>query len=271
MINVGSALRGYVRWLPTNQYLLVKDLRNKLRIHRHPRLTYDKSAQLFVCHDGETAIHFCHMVRAGRYVGGIRKRAELLAAEYLLDLVDFVPGDVMVDCGANVGELGIWANERELCYVPVEPEDREADCIDLNVFGGETRTIRKALWMNNTKLTFYSAPETADSSLIDPGKYDSVREVEAITVAELMASEVIDTVKLLKIDAEGAEPEVLLGCASVIDRIEYIVVECGFERGPKQASPIWDVYNFCMTNGLEFVNIRGVRLASLFRNPGFRK
>ena len=38
-------------------------------------------------------------------------------------------------------------------------------------------------------------------------------------------------IKLLKVEAEGAEPEVLLGTAKILKRIEFISVDCGPERG----------------------------------------
>ena len=38
-------------------------------------------------------------------------------------------------------------------------------------------------------------------------------------------------IKLLKIDAEGSEPEVLNGTLGIIKNIEYISVDCGAERG----------------------------------------
>jgi len=42
----------------------------------------------------------------------------------------------------------------------------------------------------------------------------------------------LDQIRLLKVEAEGAEPEVLLGAVPVFAQIDYITVACGPERGP---------------------------------------
>ena len=43
---------------------------------------------------------------------------------------------------------------------------------------------------------------------------------------------------LLKVEAEGAEPEVLQGLKKNLSRVEFITVDCGFERGLNQKSTI---------------------------------
>lgn len=42
--------------------------------------------------------------------------------------------------------------------------------------------------------------------------------------------------KLLKVEAEGAEPEVLLGSRDILRNVDYVTVACGPERGPNLLS-----------------------------------
>jgi len=54
---------------------------------------------------------------------GIVRRTEILGETYFLPQIEFRPGDVVVDCGANVGELKYYFLERDLAvdYIGYEP------------------------------------------------------------------------------------------------------------------------------------------------------
>ena len=269
MRRLSNVIRQSVRNLPPRRYLLLRELRNKLRFVRLPQIYESDYSGIYICKDKNSAVYFCQLSRASRYFGGIDNKIEDLAIEYMFDLVNFAEGDVLIDCGANIGELGIWAKKRNIEYVAVEPEEKEAECIDRNVFAGERKTVRKALWKSSGSLRFYSCAGSADSSLIEPRFYDGVFDVETTTVAELLRRHNFNQVKLLKLEAEGAEPEILEGAASAINKIEYLAIDCGHERGVSQSSTVGAVFQFCYEQGLEFVDIRGERHVTLFRNPKF--
>lgn len=42
------------------------------------------------------------------YQNGLTARAQELGDSYFLPLINFAPGDTVVDCGANVGDLKLW-------------------------------------------------------------------------------------------------------------------------------------------------------------------
>ena len=66
-----------------------------------------------------------------------------------------------------------------------------------------------------------------DSSLIEPTQYD-----EVVTVAvKRLDSFLTSHVKCLKLEAEGAESEILEGIGEKLDLIEYIAADLGFEGG----------------------------------------
>ena len=66
--------------------------------------------------------------------------------------------------------------------------------------------------------------------------------------------------------AEGAEPEILIGCEHYLDKIDFIAVDCGPERGLLQKETATDVINFLLQRGFELVEMKFDRVVCLFRN-----
>ena len=73
-------------------------------------------------------------------------------------------------------------------------------------------------------------------------------------------------IKLLKLEAEGYEPEVIAGASGILDRIEYVSADVGFERGTAMQSTLPDVTNYLLSRGFEIVANGRHRLVLLFRN-----
>ena len=73
-------------------------------------------------------------------------------------------------------------------------------------------------------------------------------------------------IKLLKLEAEGAEPEAIEGCRGILPRIEYISADVGFERGVEQTNTMAPVTNYLLANGFELVDVGQKRLVALYRN-----
>ena len=72
--------------------------------------------------------------------------------------------------------------------------------------------------------------------------------------------------KLLKLEAEGAEPEVIKGGIDVIKNIEYIAADLGPERGFNQEITLKEVANILLQNNFEIIDINYPRLCVLFKN-----
>ena len=71
-------------------------------------------------------------------------------------------------------------------------------------------------------------------------------------------------------EAEGGEPEVLMGCGMKLEIIEYISADLGFERGLNQESTLPKVVNFLLGKGFELKSINSPRLVCLFRNKNLK-
>jgi FkbM family methyltransferase len=177
------ALTGLTNAIPLPVYCDSVNMLARLR-GRSYRLRPFGEVGIHVAEDGTGAdagrIHICRRGRHWRYKRGVMRGVDVVARQYGLHTLDIRPGGVFVDCGANVGELGLWARQRGLAYVAFEPEELEARCCDLNNFEGRPETRRKALWHEAAVLQFHSKPDTADSSVFEIDAAAPPRDVEAV-------------------------------------------------------------------------------------------
>ena len=195
------------------------------------------------------------------YQAGVENRAESLGGCYFLDHVDFKDGDVFFDCGANVGDMKIWFELRnlEVEYVGFEPSPIEFECLKQNVSPSVVHNV--GLWNQEGELTFYVSSQGADSSLIEPQDYD-----EKIITRTFRLEDYVDRpIKCLKLEAEGAEPEILEGLGDALGMVEYISADLGFERGVNAESTLVPVTNFLHSNGFELVVMGHDRICALFK------
>jgi FkbM family methyltransferase len=228
------------------------------------RIRYQPADRVFIAKSQKYELRFRHEAQA--YYAckrGIVRRTEILGVTYFLPLIDFKPGDVVVDCGANVGELKYYFLENDLAveYIGIEPSPLEYRCLEENTAPSATYNV--GLWDSDGTLDFYVSSQMADSSLIEPPDYDEVISVPTRRLDSLLNH---DAIKLLKLEAEGAEPEAIAGSEGLLDRIEYISADLGFERGIGQTSTLGAVTNFLLKRGFEIVANGKKRLTVLYRN-----
>ena len=214
-------------------------------------------------------IHICRLGRVRRFRPGIMQSVSYLAREYCLDAIDLEPGGVFIDCGANIGELGLWAQSRGFSYIPFEPEEREAICCDLNNFAGRPETRRSALWKETARLPFFSKPESADSSLIEIAEGYQRTEIEAATLDSLLDLEQLSSASgpvIFKVEAEGAEPEVLQGAANILPAVDWVTIDCGYERGVERDHTFVETNTFMQDHGFRLRQAKFERVIALYRN-----
>ena len=226
-----------------------------------------QNAPHYTVSDSEMQIWICRPGRYNRYKRGIKRGIDALASDYHLDILDGLDGGTFIDCGANVGELGIWAKSRNMEYMAFEPEHLEADCCDQNNYAGKALTIRKALWKETTTLEFFHKANTADSSALSLGDYNKKTLVPAISLDDHLDLSKLSHPVILKLEAEGAEPEVLQGAEKFVAVADYVTVDCGYERGVSQDHTFIEVNDFLTRNGYRAVaaQFRG-RVTVLYKN-----
>lgn len=225
-----------------------------------------QESPLMVADDGECSIYFCRLERGNFFKRGIMPRINNLVRDYHLDTFEIVPGGVFIDCGANIGELGIWARQNGLGYVAFEPEVLEARCCDLNNFHGKKKTHRLALWNETTTVTFFSKPESADSSILEIEGEVHRAMVPATTLDDALDLSGVSGTTILKIEAEGAEPEVLEGAAQALSMVDWVAIDCGFERGKDRTHTFVETNLMLHDHGFRLCQANLKRITTLYRN-----
>ena len=202
----------------------------------------------------------------GLYGNGLRNRANKLFNSYLLDHIDFAHDDLVIDCGANYADL--WLSLNGLIddgkYVTFEPGIREHLSINYNAPNGIH--LKKGLSKNDEVVTYYANERDADSSIIEPLNYSHKIEIETITLDNYVKENKIDKIKLFKLDAEGFEPEIIDGALNSFNKIEYIALDGGYERGKSQTETFSEICNKLHHHGFKIVSINFVWARALFVN-----
>jgi FkbM family methyltransferase len=239
----------------------------RLIVRGRPIRVTMENAPIYTVSDGDMQIKICRQGRYNRYKRGIKHGIDALASDYHLDRLEGLDGGTFIDCGANVGELGIWAKSRNMEYIAFEPEHLEADCCDQNNYGGKALTIRKALWKETTTLEFFHKADTADSSALSLNDYNKKTLVPAVSLDDHLDLSKLSHPVILKLEAEGAEPEVLQGAEKFVAVADYVTIDCGYERGASQDHTFIEVNDALIRNGYRAVtaNFRG-RVTVLFKN-----
>lgn len=89
-----------------------------------------------------------------------------------------------------------------------------------------------------------------------PARSEMVR-VE--TLAEYATAHSVNQIKLLKLDVQGFELEVLKGAESMLDKIDFIYAEAQFQELYKHGPMFTDVFEFLSHRGFELVRMTSFR------------
>ena len=204
--------------LRRNNFSRFFNARSKL-LNLSLRVYFDGDFYKLVDKDNKKFTHFFKAEKQGNmaYGKGLEYRLKDLSKSYFLDMIDFKDGDTFIDCGANVGDLYLVLQKMDvdLNYIGFEPSPVEFTCLQKNVPKMSLHNV--GLWNTEGTLEFYVASQGADSSLIRPKTFESKTIVETQPLNKYINGKV----KCLKLEAEGAEPEILEGLGDKLNYIEY--------------------------------------------------
>ena len=79
----------------------------------------------------------------------------------------------------------------------------------------------------------------------------------------------INKVKILKLEAEGFEPEILRGAGDRLKDIEYIAIDGGYERGISEEETFTTLTNFLIKKNFQILDIYFPWYRGLFKNSNF--
>lgn len=155
------------------------------------------------------------------------------------NFADIKSDDTVVDVGAHIGGFTLPASKIAKKVVAIEPEPRNFSCLREN-----TRDLRnviavhKAAWKSKGVLELKLALSTTKHSLIGVSKpVDRSVKVQADSLDNILYDLGIEKVDFLKIDTEGAEPEVLEGARKTLKTAEKIAVGIGPEEHGRAVMP----------------------------------
>ena len=236
-------------------------------IRSNLRFAYDKDSNLLIASEKNISRYFGNFKRGfDLYDKSLLKRGADLYKSYCLNNINFKSSDVIIDCGANYADLfiplqGIIDEEN---YIAFEPGPIEHKCISKSL--PKAKNFNLGLSNKNDLMKFYLCSATGDSSLVETQNYTEVIEVEVTTLDSFAESHNINACKLLKLEAEGWEPEILDGAKDFIRKCEYIAIDGGPERGLNDELTFQSLNNKLLNSGYEMIDICGYAHRALYKN-----
>lgn len=193
-----------------------------------------------------TVKHFFLKERYTLYLDGPISRSLSLARNYGLNSIIFEDKDVVIDVGANNGDLISYFKNQT--YIGFEPSLLEFKLLSKNNRYGHS-IYNYAVGNSNNEIDFFISSKGANSSMVEPVEFTHKNRVIQIRLDGFYTKKI----KLLKIDAEGAEIEVLQGCEKILNLIQYISVDAGFERGINSDMTAPQVFDFLYQNNFHLI------------------
>ena len=185
-------------------------------------------------------------------------------------------GMTVVDIGANLGYYSIMAGARvgssgKLYCFEANPQIFSilADNIHLNGLLTRTKLINKAVYSRQDTLDFYCAKKYMGSSSLDSRLDKSLHDLNDSAVKTSVESISLDNyfipgtrVDLLKMDAEGAEYEILQGASRILRENKHlqIIMEYSSPMLGKDAAPL-----------LEYLENLGFMIYSISQDSRLKK
>jgi FkbM family methyltransferase len=166
------------------------------------------------------------------------------------DLV--IPGDTCIDVGANIGYFSIMMASK--CgptghVIAYEPDLTNFKMLNINADlarrkGLKLDTVRAAASSRHRLLELVNGRHSTLHQVREPcGAIDESRLVDGINLSDDLTDRGVGKVKLLKIDVEGHEPEVLAGCFDLFARgmVQFAIIEVNAGEHANQIARILNI------------------------------
>lgn len=212
------------------------------------------------------------------YLDGLELRAKQIYEDYLLKNFEFENNDLIIDCGANFGDLYLYLNSLsfKVNYFGIEPGKEEFEALKYNT--QKNKSLIKSKLFNiafgkiNSKMDLFYSPSGADSSLIETPNFITKYQIDVQTIDQFLIQNKIkdEKIKLLKLEAEGYEPEILQGCKNSLKNIEYISADVGPERGLSKKCTMTEVTNFLISRDFKLLDFGYPRIVAIYKNNLFK-
>lgn len=164
-------------------------------------------------------------------------------------------GDVVLDCGANVGVFARAALDSGAGrVVAIEPLPQNLECLRRNfareLDGGRLILFPKGVWDSETTLTVRVNPENtaAASFVMGAESWQPISGLPLTTIDNLVAELKLDRVDFIKLDIEGAEVRALRGASATLARFRPRLAVSSYHLAddpveiPKAVAAAWPGY-----------------------------
>jgi FkbM family methyltransferase len=218
--------------LPNVLLIFLVNFENRIR-KSGSHILFDGKRQMYLIKDKQYALYFPRKPRVLLYTHGLSARLNYLYEAYGLNKINLTQVELFVDCGANVGELSLIVKHRhDLRILAVEPEKKEFACLEKNIVGNNVNLVNGVLWKEDGIIQLHSKPNSGDSSVIISETGLPTFEVSSYRLDKLIMRLGFESlVSILKVEAEGAEPEVIDGAKEHLVYCKYVTFDGGAERG----------------------------------------
>lgn len=165
------------------------------------------------------------------------------------------PGDIVLDCGANVGvytRVALNAGARLVVAIEIAPENLE--CLRRNmaeeIQAGRVIVYPKGVWDKDDMLTLNvsTTNSAANSVVMHPAGETQGPQVPLSTIDKIAAELQLSRVDFIKMDIEGAERNALRGARATISKFHPRMALSVYHRGddpqvvPSLALAAWPKY-----------------------------
>lgn len=164
-------------------------------------------------------------------------------------------GDIVLDCGANVGvTVRVWLAAGAKQIVAIEPAPENIECLRRNfkdeIAAGRVIIYPKGVWDKDEILPMQIDPSNsaADSFVIHRQGDTEARGIPLTTIDKLVSELKLERVDFIKMDIEGAEQNALRGGARTLARFHpRLALTCyhlaeDIVRIPEIARAAWPEY-----------------------------
>src|SRR5687768_10877169 len=174
---------------------------------------------------------------------------------YVLGDVRAKAGDVVLDCGANVGVYTREALEAGArLVVAIEPAPENIEVLRRNyaaeINAGKVIVYPKGVWDKDDWLTLHIDPHNsaADSFMIEREGTHAIERVPLTTIDKMVQELKLDGVDFIKMDIEGAEVKALTGARETLAKFHPKIAVSAYHSPdhpveiPKAVRAGWDGY-----------------------------
>jgi FkbM family methyltransferase len=171
--------------------------------------------------------------RIRRYSQGVKFRCDRLLFSYCLEDLNIPNSAIIVDIGANVGEVSysLIKKNTTVQIIAIEPDPQEFKDLVKNISFSSNIALNTAVGNYSGDIDLYLNNDSGDSSVFfTEGAQDKISST-CTTLDDIYKNYIGNkSIFLIKCEAEGFEPEVLLFGQSALLKTKYISCDTGPER-----------------------------------------